>query len=157
MTLSELQEFCIREESGPDRIVRLTLYGELDLTTVGDLDRRVSQLMVGGVGVRVDLSQLRFIDACGLRAVVRAVETANDRGGTLEIDPSVSRPVGRLIGLVGAEAQIWPGIDCREGERDTLERAGRRHDARVRSRRQRPAREVVLRRSRDRPHLCRDD
>jgi anti-anti-sigma factor len=157
MTLSELQEFGIREESGPERIVWLTLYGELDLTTVGELDQRVWQLMVGGVGVRVDLSQLRFIDACGLRAVVQAVETANDRGGTLEIDPCVSRPVGRLIGLVGAEAQIWPGIDCSEGEGNALDRANRRHDARLRSRLQRPAREVVVRRSRDRPHLCRDD
>ena len=155
MRISELPEFDIREERGPDQIVQLALYGELDLATVGELGQRVSQLMIPGARVRLDLSQVRFIDACGLRAVVRAVETANERGGTLEINPCVSRPVARLIKLVGAEAQIWPRIASGDAERVALERASRGLSARRRAR-QRPAREVVPRRSRDRPHLCRD-
>lgn len=111
--------------------------------------------MIAGARVRVDLSQVRFIDACGLRAVVRAVETANDRGGTLEINPCVSRPVARLIKLVGAEAQVSPRIASSDAKQVALERASRGLSARRRAR-QRPAREVVPRRSRDRPHLCRD-
>ena len=111
MTASELQEFHIREESETDRSVRLTLYGELDITTVGELDQRVWELASGGLGIRVDLSQVRFIDVCGLRAVTRAVELANHRGAWLEIDPKVSRPVRRLVRLVGAEAEIWPGAE----------------------------------------------
>jgi anti-anti-sigma factor len=153
MTSSELQEFYIREESEPDRSVRLTLYGELDIATVAELDQRVSQLALRGLGVRVDLSRLRFIDVCGLRAVMRAIELANNEGAWLEIDPKVSRPVRRLIGWVGGEAEIWPEADRIARRRDRPELRRRR---RLATHRDRLRREPARRRSTDRLDLRRD-
>lgn len=76
---------------------------------------------------RLDLSQLRFIDVCGMRAVIRAVGTAHDRGTALQVDPRVSRCVARLIGLVGGEAGMWPPAGDTGRGRGRHRHASRRH------------------------------
>jgi anti-anti-sigma factor len=135
MTSSELQGFHIREEIEPDRIVRLTLCGDLDLATVGQFEQRISEAATGAYGVRLDLSQLRFIDLCGLRAVTRAVASAHRIGAMLEVDQRVSRRVARLIGLVGAEDGFWPPVAPIDREHARTRHTGQRRRALPRARR----------------------
>ncbi|HEY2656844.1 MAG TPA: STAS domain-containing protein [Solirubrobacteraceae bacterium] len=56
----------MRERPDPDGTVTLTLLGDLDLTTAETLSTRLAELKTAGHPVRLDLSQLSFIDSTGI-------------------------------------------------------------------------------------------
>lgn len=101
-------EFQMRERFDPDGALRLALSGELDLLVARALADRLAQLRSEGYVVRVDLSELEFIDSSGLRELVLAASHARRDGGQFEIDRQLTRPVGRVIELAGVRAQFWP-------------------------------------------------
>jgi anti-sigma B factor antagonist len=69
-----------------DGLVRLTLRGELDLSTVDKVEHELAKAeSADAPTVVVDLSSLTFLDSTGLRAVVTADERLRGRGGRLVI------------------------------------------------------------------------
>lgn len=101
----------MRQRRDVDGVVHLRLLGELDLAVADQLSARFRQLKRAGCRVRLDLSQLGFIDRCGLLAVRCAVSDAQRGRWELVVDRKVSTSVRRLIELVGVSSELWPGTD----------------------------------------------
>jgi anti-anti-sigma factor len=76
----------VRSEAAPGR-VGLRLIGELDLNTVPLLEAELARTREPSPPSVIDLSELRFLDLTGLRALLRAVDDV--AGGT------------RLVGATG--------------------------------------------------------
>jgi anti-anti-sigma factor len=100
--------FRIDERLDDDGVVRLALFGELDLSVSDEFRHRLGELRRGGLDVRLDLSQLDFIDSSGLRELIVAVSESRRDGWRLEVGTDVPRTVRRVIDLVGVGSYIWP-------------------------------------------------
>jgi anti-sigma B factor antagonist len=96
------------EQIDEDGVVRLTLVGELDIAVADQLTRRVHELATARQRIRLDLSQLDFVDSTGLRAVIGAVMESERDGFELEIVPEVNGQVRRLVDLSGVADKLWP-------------------------------------------------
>jgi anti-anti-sigma factor len=100
--------FAIREGLDPDEALRLTLLGDLDVTSAQALSTRLAELKTTGRPVRLDLSRLGFIDSSGLQAVLLALTGARWDGWHLEVAPEVSKAVERAAQIVGIAQVLWP-------------------------------------------------
>ncbi len=98
---------CLRVDVEPWGLVRLV--GELDLFTAQLLERALEPCLLSGRPLRLDLSGLDFIDAAGVRELVKVRERSN---GSVRV-VSASRIVVRVLGLTGLSAQfgIAPASD----------------------------------------------
>jgi anti-anti-sigma factor len=103
--------FEIRETVDNDGAVRLALIGELDIAVADGVEERLRAHRTDGHTVRLDLSQLDFIDSSGVRAIVLGLKHARSGGVELNVDPRVSSTVARMIEIMGIGAQLWPGGD----------------------------------------------
>ena len=95
----QLPDFQIRERQ-ENGWLRVTVTGELDLGTTPQLEDRLTSLRAKKAAVRLDLSELEFIDSTGLHLLIRALGDARIDGWQLEIDPDVPPRVMRLFRLV---------------------------------------------------------
>jgi anti-anti-sigma factor len=78
--------------------------GELDLASVGVLEREVRGLYARGFGrVVVDLRRVGVVDSAGLRMLVQVREEAKQMGHTLTLVPGPS-VVQRLFQITGTSA-----------------------------------------------------
>ena len=102
-----MRTFEIREREDPDGVLRLVFVGEFDLAVAEQVRRRLGELERARAPVRVDLSQLRFMDSTGVQILLAAV-SARQAGWPLEVDPNVSPPVASVIDLAGVRTHIWP-------------------------------------------------
>ena len=85
---------------------RLRIRGEIDLATADTLrDVIAMQLARGNTAVRLDLAGVSFMDSSGVHALAWASAQARRSGGTVTFG-QVSRPVTRIITLVGASALL---------------------------------------------------
>lgn len=91
-----------------DGAIRLALIGELDIAVADRVDERLRQHRSEGERLRVDLSQLEFIDSSGVRAIVLGLRQARQGGYELEVDRQISPAVARMIEIMGIEPQLWP-------------------------------------------------
>jgi anti-sigma B factor antagonist len=98
----------MRESQDRDGTLRLALLGELDIAVAGGVQDRLRQYADAGRKVRLDLSQLDFIDSSGVRAVLMALKYARRRGQGLEVDRQLSATTRRIIEIMGIERQLWP-------------------------------------------------
>lgn len=108
----------IRTETGGDRPL-VELVGRFDAHEVPGFRAAVDQLVaVAGSKVRVDLSQVVFIDSSALAELVRAQKTARGRDGDLILG-ALSDPVRiilELTALLGvftvesAPGPVVPGV-----------------------------------------------
>jgi anti-anti-sigma factor len=105
----------LNERQDTDGVVRLTLIGELDLSVTERLRARLDQLHRSRRRVRLDLSQLEFIDCSGVRAILNALADARRRQRTLEVDRRVSPNVSRVISLVQIASDLWPAEPVAHG------------------------------------------
>lgn len=87
------------KEADQDGQVRLSLLGELDRASTGVLEDRLARLRAKRRSVRLDLSDLQFIDSTGLHLLIRAMGDARMDGWELEIEPEVSQTVHQLFKL----------------------------------------------------------
>jgi anti-anti-sigma factor len=87
-------------ETRPERSrIVVTPRGELDLATVGRLERSVGEVLARGfTAVLLDLRELAFIDSSGLRLLLR-LEAAAARGGWSFAVNADSGPAARLLAL----------------------------------------------------------
>jgi anti-sigma B factor antagonist len=87
-----------------DGRVVVTVLGELDLSTSGEVEAAVLPVVRGGGHAVLDLRGLEFMDSSGIRVVVAAHTAAKEHGGRLTIvlgdDGSPVRRVLEISGLV---------------------------------------------------------
>jgi anti-anti-sigma factor len=95
-------------------LVRVKLTGELDLAVAHLLGGRLSEFQDQQLAVRLDLSELEFMDSIWLNLVVRAADDARRDGWRFEVERDVSPPVGRLFELAGIESFLWGENDGSE-------------------------------------------
>src|ERR1700761_603067 len=71
----------------PDRSgVRIRLVGEVDLSTVPELDRMLDQLARSGHSrLLIDLTGVEFMDSSGLASILRALHAADRNGHRLSV------------------------------------------------------------------------
>ncbi len=105
----------LSERQDADGAVRLTLIGELDLSVTDRLRGRLDQLGRSQRRVRLDLSQLDFIDCSGVRAILNALTDARGKQRALEVDRRVSPNVSRVISLVHIASDLWPADALADG------------------------------------------
>jgi anti-anti-sigma factor len=98
----------MRESVDDDGAVRLMLVGELDIAVADAVEERLRQHRDAGRPVRLDLSQLEFIDSSGVQAVVLGLRHARKCGHALEVDRSISPSVERMVDIMGIAAHLWP-------------------------------------------------
>jgi anti-anti-sigma factor len=92
---------------------RIALEGELDLSNRDALEEEMEEIAAAEPGpsvLLVDLSELQFIDSCGIASLVRAAERSRDGGPRLEIihGPEPVRRVFKIAGL----AELLPFRDA---------------------------------------------
>lgn len=100
--------FEIHESVDADGAARVTLVGELDIAVADGVEERLRSLREAGRRVRLDLSQLDFIDSSGVRAIVLGLKHARQGGHELEVDRQISPTVQRMIDIMGIAPQLWP-------------------------------------------------
>jgi anti-anti-sigma factor len=82
----------------------LTVRGELDLSTCGDLATAIDTQLAAVSHLVIDLTPTRFIDSSGARALVRAAKQATTAGVELHvICPRSNSPVRLIIDLLELE------------------------------------------------------
>jgi anti-anti-sigma factor len=118
--------FAIRETVDLDQTVRLALLGDLDLATAEGLTTRLAELKSAGRPVRLDLSQLAFVDSAGIQALLLALTDARWTGWPLEVAPQVSPTVERAAQILGIARVFWPTDPDTESAPSTA--AARRHE-----------------------------
>jgi anti-sigma B factor antagonist len=100
--------FGVKQHRDADGAVRMTLTGELDLSATDGLKARLDEVQRAKRRVRLDLSELEFIDCSGIRAILDAMAEARREGQPFEVDRSVSPIVGRIVSLGAIAGDLWP-------------------------------------------------
>jgi anti-anti-sigma factor len=101
--------FSVRQRHDADGAVRMTLTGELDLSATDGLKARLDEVQCSKRRVRLDLSELEFIDCAGIRAILDAMAEARRGGCAFEVDRAVSPIVRRIVSLGAIAGELWPG------------------------------------------------
>jgi anti-anti-sigma factor len=113
----------ISERQDADGALRLTLIGEMDLAVTGRLQARLDQLRPSGHRVRLDLSQLEFIDCSGIRTILNALAESQRDERELEVGRTVSPMVERVISLADVAPDLWPDRPLRSRPNDAADAA----------------------------------
>jgi anti-anti-sigma factor len=98
----------MRQRHDADGMLRVTLIGELDLAVAEGLRIRLDQLQRSERRVRLDLSELEFIDCRGVDGILRAMGDARRNHRELEVDRRVSPGVRRITRLEEIASALWP-------------------------------------------------
>jgi anti-anti-sigma factor len=101
--------FDVRQRRDADGTERVTLTGELDLSATAGLKARLGEVQRAQHRLRLDLSELDFIDCSGIRAILEAMADARREGCAVEVDRAVSPMVGRIVSLGAIAGELWPG------------------------------------------------
>lgn len=89
-----------------DRVVHVSLLGELDLSTVGKVQEELRRVEKSSPPtVVIDLSRVTFLDSTGLRCIVTADERARDEGRRLVIVRGPD-PVQRVFSITRLEERL---------------------------------------------------
>jgi anti-anti-sigma factor len=104
------RRFAVRSErTGSDE--RVSLLGEMDLSVIGSVDREVRRAEEGDAArIVLDLDELEFLDASGIRLLLQLSARSRTNGGRLRITRARSRQVQRVIDLTGT-ADALPFLD----------------------------------------------
>jgi anti-anti-sigma factor len=96
--------------------VRLTIAGELDLSTVPVLARHLDERLGEKPNtLTLDLSDLTFMDSSGLRQLIELDERARSDAWTLRLIPSRHESATTVLRLTGADTALpfeSPGTDA---------------------------------------------
>jgi anti-anti-sigma factor len=104
------RRFAMRSErTGGDE--RVSLLGEMDLSVVGSVDREMQRAEAGDASrIVLDLAELEFLDASGIRLLLHLNARSKGNGGRLRITRASAPQVQRVIDLTGA-ADVLPFLD----------------------------------------------
>ena len=95
------RHFAMRSErvNGSERIRML---GELDLSVIGLVDREMERAEASDASrIVLDLEELEFMDASGIRLLLHLNERSQSHGGRLRICGSCAPQVQRVLELTG--------------------------------------------------------
>ena len=98
----------LRQRDDRDGALRVTLVGELDIAQRDQVRAQLRQLRDVHRRVRLDLSQLDFIDCSGVDAILGVLTEGRGAGWELEVDRLVSPSVERIAALTGIASELWP-------------------------------------------------
>jgi stage II sporulation protein AA (anti-sigma F factor antagonist) len=102
---SEIQGCEVQVAANGDRDVVVRVAGEIDLATTSYLESAFKSLPPTAANVVLDLAELTFIDAAGLRVAVRAQQRLTARGGSLRL--RAPRPlVLRVLAATGLSEEF---------------------------------------------------
>jgi anti-sigma B factor antagonist len=97
----------IRAEEGEDGGRLLVLAGELDLNNAETLAAEIARTKVANDGaLTIDLRELAFIDSTGIALLVSVFRRVNAGGGRLQLVPSRSEAVRRVMELTGLDRTL---------------------------------------------------
>jgi anti-sigma B factor antagonist len=82
----------------------IRLAGELDMSTVPELDQMLEAAVERGGAVLVDLTELTFMDSSGIHTLIKAARSLGGRG-CLILHGEQER-VGRVLDLVGINGDV---------------------------------------------------
>jgi anti-anti-sigma factor len=104
------RNFAMRSEwSNGD--AHVSVLGDLDLSVIGSLDREMERAEATDAGrIVLDLAELEFLDASGIRLLLHLTSRSKSNGGRLCITRARSPQVQRVIELTGA-ADVLPFVD----------------------------------------------
>ena len=92
-----------------DGTVRLQLEGELDAHSAPEFQRVLSQSISNGAVVKVDLTEVSFVDSSGLAALLDARSRLEAAGGALYV-VGASEAATRLFTITGVSRHLMgPG------------------------------------------------
>jgi anti-sigma B factor antagonist len=90
---------------GPNVI--LSLKGELDMRTIGQLSERLEQQLHGGPKVvTVDLHELAFMDSSGLRLLIELHDRSREEGWALKLICPQQEAAALVIRATGADTAL---------------------------------------------------
>jgi anti-sigma B factor antagonist len=112
-TAVSFSTFATGDSQDADGALRLALSGELDFSVVDRLSARLEDLRRSRRRVRLDLSELAFIDCSGVGVILGALADARRDGWALEVDRRVSPTAERVIALADLESALWPATERR--------------------------------------------
>ena len=97
------------ERTDADEHVRLS--GEMDLSVVGWVDREMLRAeSTDAARIVLDLDELEFLDASGIRLLLHVAARSRSNGGRLRIRRARSPQVQRVIELTGV-GDALPFVD----------------------------------------------
>jgi anti-anti-sigma factor len=102
-------ELEVKEEELDGGVRRLALKGELDMVSAPEVSARLEEMARDGVAVRLDLSELSFMDSTGVRVIYTASRALQENGGSLEIVKPKGEP-WRALEITGLH-RILPFTD----------------------------------------------
>lgn len=101
-----VEPFAIDIDEREDRVV-VTPRGELDMATAPELEQVVMPRLDNSGWVVLDLRTLDFIDSSGLRVVVGAHRSAEERGGRFTcVRGAPGSTVHRIVEIAGIDGVI---------------------------------------------------
>ena len=101
-----VEPFAIDIDERDDRVV-VTPRGELDMATAPELEQVVMSRLLDGRWVVLDLRGLDFIDSSGLRVVVGAHRSAEERDGRFTcVRGAPGSTVHRIVEIAGIDGVI---------------------------------------------------
>jgi len=100
-----MTETCEILEFDEGELHTLRVLGELDIATAPDLDRRLRTLLEQHRQIRLDLSELSFLDSTGIAVLVTAARAAARDGGEFALS-GVSASALRVLELSGVLRQL---------------------------------------------------
>jgi anti-sigma B factor antagonist len=93
------KQFAIVRDMEPRRVT-LHVFGDVDMSTVGELNEAIDEITADVKSLLIDLSKCRYFDSSGLAAAVRARKAL---GGRLTILVDPRSQIYRVMHLVGFE------------------------------------------------------
>lgn len=96
------RKFGVHTESS-DAVERVRVLGEIDLSVIGELDSEMRRAEATKASkIELDLGQLDFLDASGIRLLLDLAHRSLSDGRRLRIRPATSPQVQRVLELTGA-------------------------------------------------------
>jgi anti-anti-sigma factor len=95
------------ESERKDAVEHVRVLGEMDLSVVAELDGEMRRAeATDATEIELDLGQLEFLDASGLRLLLDLNRRSQSNGGRLRIKPASSPHVQRVLELTGVGEQL---------------------------------------------------
>ena len=93
------RQFAVQSERN-DAVEHVRVLGELDLSVVGQLDSEMRRAeATDAKSIELDLDQLEFLDASGIRLLLDLDRRSRSNGRRLQIRPASSPQVRRVLEL----------------------------------------------------------
>lgn len=84
----------------PAKTVVLTVRGEVDIASIGELESSIASLDESDYGLVVDLTATDFMDSTGIRLLMAAHEQYRDSGREMKVAVN-GGPIRRLLDVTG--------------------------------------------------------